>query len=154
MANLTRASQELFRRSPDECFPSLSVLSQHCLWQKEQAVELWQPPRAIGTSAVSGGTLMLANGDGPDRYRLNDWSFSQLCRLAGVAKETVSRAGERNDSPPAGNPPKKRVFFVRMVAPSSQQRLRTCLRPPPGNSRAERWRSDWRMYRQRRRDAG
>jgi hypothetical protein len=91
MANLTRASQELFRRSPDECFPSLSVLSQHCLWQKEQAAEVWQPPRAINTTAVGGGTLMLAHGDSPERYRLNDWSFSQLCRLAGVAKETVNR---------------------------------------------------------------
>ena len=27
--NLTRASKELFRRTPDECFPSLGVLSQH-----------------------------------------------------------------------------------------------------------------------------
>ena len=59
--NLTRASHELFRRKPDECFPSLSVLSKHCQWQKEQTLELWQPPktlsvRPIGTEpTVAGG---------------------------------------------------------------------------------------------------
>jgi hypothetical protein len=26
-----------------------------------------------------------------ERYRLNDWSFSQLCKLAGVSKDTVNK---------------------------------------------------------------
>ena len=43
--NLTRASKELFRRTPDECFSSLSVLSQHVQWQKQETLEIWQPPR-------------------------------------------------------------------------------------------------------------
>jgi hypothetical protein len=30
MTCLTRASQELFRRSPDECFESLETLAAHC----------------------------------------------------------------------------------------------------------------------------
>ncbi len=33
---------------------------------------------------------MLAAGD-DGAFEMNDWSFGQLCRLAGVAKETVNR---------------------------------------------------------------
>ena len=88
--NLTRASHELFRRTPDECFPSLSVLSQHCQWQREQSKEIWQPPAEIGTKSVGFDRLLLAAGE-DQTFRLNDWSFGQLCRLAGVSKETVNR---------------------------------------------------------------
>jgi len=90
MGNLTRASHELFRRTPDECFPSLGVLSQHCRWQKEQSLELWQPPRLISTGPVLTDRLTLNAGD-DGAYEMNDWSFGQLCRLSGVAKETVNR---------------------------------------------------------------
>ena len=88
--NLTRASKELFRRTPDECFPSLGLLSQHCQWQKQQALEIWQPPRTLERPAGRADRLMLdAGNDGA--FEMNDWSFGQLCRLAGVAKETVNR---------------------------------------------------------------
>ena len=90
MANLMRASRELFRRTPDETFPSLEVFDQHFRWQREQATEIWQPPRVFSTRANAGGRLMLdAGNDGA--YEMNDWSFGQLCRLSGVAKETVNR---------------------------------------------------------------
>ena len=46
MTNLTRASHELFRRTPDETFPSLEVFQQHFQWQREQSLEIWQPPRS------------------------------------------------------------------------------------------------------------
>jgi hypothetical protein len=88
--NLTRASHELFRRTPDECFPSLSVLSQHCQWQKEQTLELWRPPRTLLAKPVSTNRLLLAAGE-DQAFQMNDWSFGQLCRLAGVAKETLNR---------------------------------------------------------------
>ena len=88
--NLTRASHELFRRTPDECFPSLSVLSQHCRWQREQSLEIWQPPSGMGTKSVGLDCLMLSAGEDQE-FRMNDWSFGQLCRLAGVSKETVNR---------------------------------------------------------------
>ena len=55
---LTRASHELFRRSPDETFPSLSLLSQHCQWQKEQTQEIWQPPKTLGARAVNMDRLL------------------------------------------------------------------------------------------------
>jgi len=88
--NLTRASKELFRRTPDECFPSLGVLSQHVQWQKQQALEIWQPPRSLNVQQVVTDRLMLdAGNDGA--FEMNDWSFGQLCRLSGVAKETVNR---------------------------------------------------------------
>jgi len=88
--NLTRASRELYRRTPDECFPSLSVLSQHTLWQKQETLEIWQPPRTLSIRPSETGRLMLAAGTA-GAFAMNDWSFGQLCRLAGVAKETVNR---------------------------------------------------------------
>jgi len=36
MANLDKASRELFRRQPDECFSSIPTLWQHCYRQKER----------------------------------------------------------------------------------------------------------------------
>ena len=88
--NLTRASKELFRRTPDECYPSLGVLSQHTQWQRQEALEVWQPPRTLSVRAVESDLLMLdAGNDGA--FTMNDWSFGQLCRLSGVAKETVNR---------------------------------------------------------------
>ena len=90
MTNLMRASRELFRRTPDETFPSMEVFDQHFRWQREQSAEIWQPPRAFSTRPTAGGRLMLdAGNDGA--YEMNDWSFGQLCRLSGVAKETVNR---------------------------------------------------------------
>jgi len=88
--NLTRASKELFRRTPDECFSSLGVLSQHVQWQKQETLEIWQPPRTLNIRPVADDCLMLeAGNDGA--FLMNDWSFGQLCRLSGVAKETVNR---------------------------------------------------------------
>lgn len=36
MSNLTTASRELFKRQPDECYPSLTALWEHCQRQKEE----------------------------------------------------------------------------------------------------------------------
>ena len=66
------------------------MLSQHCRWQKEQSLEVWQPPRALGTHMVVTDQLLLNAGD-DGGYEMNDWSFGQLCRLSGIAKETVNR---------------------------------------------------------------
>jgi hypothetical protein len=90
MQNLTKASQELFRRTPDETFPSLEVLSAHCRQEHEEATELWQPPKGMWARPVGADHLMLAHEQGED-YRMTDWSFGQLCQLAGVTKSTVNR---------------------------------------------------------------
>jgi hypothetical protein len=86
--NLTRASRELFRRSPDEAFDTFDDLVSHCRTEKERAVDRWHAPEEIKAVAAE-GRLDLAIGDGT--YELNDWSFSQLCKLAGVSKDTVNR---------------------------------------------------------------
>ena len=90
MTHLLRASHELFRRTPDETFPSLEVLAKYFQWQREQSREIWQPPRTLRARPVDGQRLLLDAGD-DGAYELNDWSFGQSCRLSGVAKETVNR---------------------------------------------------------------
>jgi hypothetical protein len=84
---LTRASKQLFAREPDERYESLTDLWNYCRKKKEDAVDRWHPPQNLKT--VGNGDLKLAM-DG-EAFFMNDWSFSQLCRLAGVAKETVNR---------------------------------------------------------------
>jgi len=89
MPHLTRASRELFRRSPDERFASLDVLWQHCHSQKEQSLERWETPQRLVPQSGE-NILDLAIGvDGA--FTLNDWSFGQLCRLCSVNKETLNR---------------------------------------------------------------
>ena len=50
----------------------------------------WHPPAEIRT-APSSSRLYLMLGGGDEPYHLNDWSFSQLCKLAGVSKDTVNK---------------------------------------------------------------
>ena len=90
MANLTVANQELFRRTDDECFTSLDLLHEHCREQRERSNDVWQRPEEVQLSH----DLTLMIGDNPDR-RLNDWSFSQLCRMAGVSKDTINRLSHK-----------------------------------------------------------
>lgn len=87
--NLTRAHDELFRRGPDEVFPSLQALYEYCRGEKEASLDHWRPPSSLVPHANGGLHLDLGEGRGP--YRMNDWSFTQLCGLAGVSKETVNR---------------------------------------------------------------
>jgi histone H3/H4 len=87
---LSLANQELYRRTPDECFESLESLAVHCQGQKERAQDRWKAPLELDLSAVPEGRLSVQIGtDGA--CLMNDWSFGQFCQLAGVAKETVNR---------------------------------------------------------------
>ena len=90
MQNLKKASQELFRRTPDETFPSLTALSAHCRQERDESAEYWPAPDGLWTRSVGVDQLMLAHGEG-EVYPMTDWSFTQLCQLAGVAKNTVNR---------------------------------------------------------------
>jgi len=87
--NLMRAHDELFRRGPDETFPSLQALYEFCRGEKERSDDHWRPPADLAPH--SNGSLRLNLGEGSAPYRMNDWSFTQLCGLAGVSKETVNR---------------------------------------------------------------
>ena len=130
MATLTRASRELFRRSPDERYPSLAALEDHCRRQMDEGAEVWQPPGRLQTSPVESSRLVLAAEDGA--YTMNDWSFGQLCRLAGVAKETVNRlsAGTASqvfaETLPRGSKPLQLFAqgnVLRSIHPASYTRL-------------------------------
>ncbi len=89
MQNLTKASQELFSRTADEQFETLAALAQHCQRQKLESLDRWQMPELVRPEP-DGERLRLSLGsDG--QFALNDWGFSQLCKLAGVGKETVNR---------------------------------------------------------------
>lgn len=89
MAHLTRAHNELYRRSPDEQYPTLAALVSHCEGQKRWSEEKWNPPSGIRPE-VDGDVLNLRLGE-DGVYRLNDWSFSQVCTLAKVSKDTVNK---------------------------------------------------------------
>lgn len=86
MTNLTLANQELFRRTPDECFPSLEALYTHCADQRNRSQDHWERPQDVSLSGEMTLTIGERQGNG-----LNDWSFSQLCRMAGVSKDTINR---------------------------------------------------------------
>lgn len=88
MATLTKAHDELFRRNPDERFPTFLSLHAYCQREKEYGKTHWYDPEAIHPVA-QGGALQL--GTDGDVRRLTDWSFSQLCRLAEVDRGTVNR---------------------------------------------------------------
>lgn len=93
MANLLAANQELFRRTEDECFGSLDLLHDHCRRQRDLSNDVWQKPEEVRLTHDM--TLMI--GENPD-MQLNDWSFSQLCRMAGVSKDTINRLSHKTAS--------------------------------------------------------
>jgi hypothetical protein len=108
MTTLTKASKDLFRRSPDETFGSFQELREHCQQSLLASRDHWVP--ADGLLVTHDMTLCLP--DDPD-FQLNDWSFSQLCRLAGVSKDTLNRLSTKTASkaleetlpPPRGGKP-------------------------------------------------
>jgi hypothetical protein len=91
MVNLTKASRELFSRTPDERFCSFDALLAHCQERKFQAVEHWQPSQTLHIERDAGQLLMRLEQAEDVRLSLSDWSFSQLCRLCEVHKETVNK---------------------------------------------------------------
>ncbi len=89
MQNLTRASDELFRRPPDERYESLSALAAYCRKQKSDSLDRWHSPSTVSVQPDNFTLKLQAGNDGA--YLMNDWSFGQICRMAGVAKDTVNR---------------------------------------------------------------
>ncbi|MCA8998102.1 MAG: hypothetical protein KDA80_13985 [Planctomycetaceae bacterium] len=119
MANLKAAHKQLFARSPDERCEDLPDLSRRCQRKREQSQDRWESPQNLATIAESaeGRSSQLRAKIGSDGYWLNDWSFSQLCKMAGVAKDTVNRlspetaaAVYRETLPRSGQKPLQ--FFV------------------------------------------
>ena len=91
MVNLTRASRELFSRAPDERFDSFDSLIAHCRERKFGAIEHWHPSHDIYLEDKDGQLLMRLDQAEDTRLELSDWSFTQLCKLCEVQKETVNK---------------------------------------------------------------
>ena len=89
MVTLKQASKELFRRTPDETFQSFDGLLAHCRQQREDSHDVWQMPQALDPHLAAETVSVKVNGYAD--VRLNDWSFSQFCKLAHVSKETLNR---------------------------------------------------------------
>lgn len=89
MANLKMAHRELFRRTPDERFESFDALVNHCRRRREASEERWQLPQTLAAEQDDGRLRLQIGTDGA--FLMNDWSFTQLCGLAGVSKDTVNR---------------------------------------------------------------
>lgn len=89
MAILTRASNELFKRPPDECYSSMSDLIRHCKQQKEDAVEKWVAPSEIRPVLFDSIPSLELGAEG--NHALNSWSFGQVCQIAGVSRDTVNK---------------------------------------------------------------
>lgn len=116
MQVLKRGHTELFRRGPDECFNSLADLTRFCQGQKAKSVDRWLPPRSLRPRPLALDRLVVdfagAGNDGSDgAFQMNDWSFTQLCQLAKVSRDTVNRVladtawRVLNDTLPEGNKP-------------------------------------------------
>ena len=104
--NLTRASRELFRRAPDECFDSLAALSDFCRAKRAESVDTWHAPAQLVPDLVGEQFGVKVGSDGA--YLMNDWSFSQLCKFAG------SRQGNRQSAlPQHGEPSFRRDLAAR-----------------------------------------
>ncbi len=114
MQNLTRAHNELFRRTPDERFSSLIELWQHCQNEKEESVEQWHPPEVL-VSRPAEHRLTLAMGE-DGSFGLTDWRVSQLCKLADVSKDTLNKLSPDTASRVLGETlPERRSETVRSV---------------------------------------
>lgn len=116
--NLTRASGELFARNPDERFETLDALWAHCRADKADSTDRWHSPSEI-RAVPDDGRLQLQLGG--EKYRMNDWSFSQLCRLANVSRDTLNRCSPDTASQvlaetlPQGGKPLQAWTFDRSV---------------------------------------
>ena len=89
MTNLTQASRELFRRPPDESFETLGDLSAYCCGLRDRSRRLKEPSAEFRPQVHEGRIALRIDGHPP--CILNNWSFGQLCSIAGVAKDTVNR---------------------------------------------------------------
>lgn len=84
MQNLTAASNELFRRSPDECFESLAALDEHCRLRKQASLDRWHPPADLAAVPFSRDYIGKSGGE----YRYHDFSWDQeVPHRGGVPRE-------------------------------------------------------------------
>ena len=136
MQNLTRASEELFSRSEDERCETLPELVRHCHDQQQESADRWLLPGEVCPEATEQGLQLRLGSEG--HFQLNDWGFSQMCRLAGVAKETVNRlspdtaARVLGETLPGGR--KAPTASMTLTSTASPTPIGNFTEPPLGNS--------------------
>jgi hypothetical protein len=87
--NLTHASRQLFTRTADERYQSLADLLRATTDIKSRCVNTAIPRSHLRPFIQASYLSFERSGQAP--IRLNDWSFTQLCQLAGASKDTVNR---------------------------------------------------------------
>jgi hypothetical protein len=87
--NLTQAHRQLFARPDDERFESLGSLWEFCHRQKQQSTDRWTPPSVLKPESDGSKLRLTLGSDGA--FALNHWSFSQLCTMCGVSRDTLNR---------------------------------------------------------------
>jgi hypothetical protein len=87
--NLTQAHRQLFARPDDERFESLGSLWEYCHQQKTQSTDRWTPPSSLKPESDGSRLRLTLGSDGA--FALNHWSFSQLCTMCGVSRDTLNR---------------------------------------------------------------
>lgn len=129
MQNLTRAHDQLFSRSPDERFSSITDLWQHCYNMKQWSTEQWVTPAELAIKPTD--SEIQATFQDKD-FSFTDWSFGQVCSLAKVSKDTINKlthdtaSRALTETLPRTNKPLQ--FFtmgnhVRSIHPASYTRL-------------------------------
>lgn len=98
MVNLTKASRELFSRTPDERFASFDALLAHCQERKERSTEYWQLSQNLRIEQYDHRLQMRLEDAQEATLSLSDWSFTQLCKLCGVHKDTVNKLSSETAS--------------------------------------------------------
>ena len=94
MVTLTKASRELYQRGPDETFATFDELYAHCRNEKQNSSDLWM---ASDEFVLTHDLTICDLDDGAERA-IVDWSFSQLCRMAGVSRDTLNRLSSKTAS--------------------------------------------------------
>jgi hypothetical protein len=89
MTNLTQASRQLFTRAADEQYASLPDLLRATTDLKQRCTSASISPKEL-RPVVCDSNLAFQNSEHLP-VRLNDWSFTQLCQLAGASEDTVNR---------------------------------------------------------------
>ena len=85
MQNLTRASEELFRRGPDECFAIFDDLGQHCQNAKVRSVERWHPATELRVEFYAGtfNRSRLRDDLRPERFEVHAGLLLSCVRCIG-----------------------------------------------------------------------
>ena len=89
MTNLTQASRQLFTRAVDERYASLPELLRATTDMKHRCQSAAVSRTEFRPFVYDSYLSFQRSNQLP--IRLNDWSFTQLCQLAGAAKDTVNR---------------------------------------------------------------